>query len=100
MTNLIYLIKSLVLNLGLDKTPSMADSRLTFLEGGMSTVMGGAPMTRTLEERRAFLGCMFFASIKYATLASDRLFGGIAAHFLQVVDIYEHDGCSVVPGLR
>jgi hypothetical protein len=77
MSNLLHLLKSLLVNLGLDRAPNAVDRRKMFIEGnvGMRPPESDPPQnypSRTLEERRTFLGCLYLVSSK-SVLACSKL---------------------------
>ncbi|KAH8800269.1 hypothetical protein F5884DRAFT_809868 [Xylogone sp. PMI_703] len=64
LTNLVYLMTSMMMDLGLHKAPSLrGNSKLPIGSDRQLSLEHRAPPARTLEERRTFLGCFYISSI-------------------------------------
>ncbi|RFU26585.1 hypothetical protein B7463_g9755, partial [Scytalidium lignicola] len=65
VTNFVHLAKALVANLGIDRWPSSAERRRYYFEGNISSDNHNYnALSRSTDERRALLGCLFIDSVK------------------------------------
>jgi hypothetical protein len=67
MTTLLHLLKSLIVNMQLERAPGSVNIRALFMKGRISPQAVQAARdttTRTPEQKRALLGCYYLASVK------------------------------------